>query len=174
MYINISDFIRDSSQLIFKDSGSCDLEGLDKSTSFDGEADFEVLISKVNDDELVLNLDIDYEFKKPCDRCLKEVTNYDSIEYSGNLVNNIPFEDDPYFDEEADYILMENEEIAICKLVKELIILSIPMKNLCDEDCKGLCPKCGQDLNKGQCDCDTDDVDIRFSVLKDFKIDEEV
>lgn len=174
MYINISDFIRDSSQLIFKDSGKCDLDGLEQATSFKGDADFDVLISKVDNNELVLNLDIDYEYTKPCDRCLKEVTNYDSIEYSGNLVNNIPSEDDERFDENADYILMEDGKIAICKLVRELVLLSIPMKNLCDENCKGLCPKCGQDLNEGQCDCDTDDIDIRFSVLKDLEFDEEV
>ena len=44
--------------------------------------------------------------------------------------------------------------------------LGIPMKVLCKEDCKGLCPICGQDLNEGQCDCETDSGDPRWEALK--------
>jgi len=39
---------------------------------------------------------------------------------------------------------------------------------LCDEDCKGLCPKCGQDLNQGQCGCVTKEIDPRLAVLQKF------
>lgn len=171
MYINISDFISNESELVYEDSGTCELKSIDTSLDFVGEADFDVLISKV-DKELVINLDIDYEYRKPCDRCLKEVINTDYVEYSGKLMNRV--DEDAEFDLDSDIVLMEQNKINICDLVNELVILSIPMKNLCEEECLGICPICGKDLNKEKCDCETESGDLRFSVLKDLQIDEEV
>jgi uncharacterized protein len=47
----------------------------------------------------------------------------------------------------------------------------LPTKRLCSEDCKGLCPYCGKDLNEGRCDCEVDEIDPRFEVLKKLKFD---
>lgn len=49
------------------------------------------------------------------------------------------------------------------------IILEIPIKPLHDEDCKGLCPICGQDLNEEECDCEKESIDPRLEKLKEFK-----
>jgi uncharacterized protein len=49
------------------------------------------------------------------------------------------------------------------------IILEIPIKPLHDEECQGLCPVCGQNLNEGDCDCEVETVDPRLAKLKDFK-----
>ncbi len=171
MYINISDFISNESELIFEESGSCTLKSIEPTIEFLGEADFDVLISKV-DKELVININVDYEYSKPCDRCLTEVINTDYLEYSGKLMNHI--EDDDEFELTSDVVLMEQNKINICNLVNELVILFIPMKNLCKEKCLGLCPVCGKDLNKEKCDCEIESGDLRFSVLKDLQIDEEV
>ena len=54
-------------------------------------------------------------------------------------------------------------------MVLEQIELAIPMKFVCREDCRGLCYKCGTDLNDGTCLCKNDNVDSRMSVLLDFK-----
>lgn len=54
------------------------------------------------------------------------------------------------------------------------IALDIPMKVLCKEDCKGLCPKCGHDLNESDCNCDMTELDSRFEVLNQLVFDEEV
>ncbi|TAN45512.1 MAG: DUF177 domain-containing protein [Nitrospirae bacterium] len=51
----------------------------------------------------------------------------------------------------------------------EQLLLSAPMKPLCSEDCKGICPVCGADLNTIQCDCEQGDGDPRFAVLKKLK-----
>ena len=170
MYINISKFISNENELLFNDSGSCDIEILDDNTPINGNADYDLLISKV-DRELILNLDVTFDYTKPCDRCLEEVENFEEIKYSAKLVNDNLEEDT---DDDFDIVKMEQNRLYICKLVKELVILSIPMKNLCDDECQGICPKCGKDLNKGKCDCDSENLDLRFSVLKDFEIDEEV
>lgn len=171
MYLNISEFVSNENEIILNESGSCSLENLKDASISGGRADFDLLISKV-DRELNISIDIDYEYVKACDRCLIDVENFDTIKYSAKLMNenselNIEDEDD-------DVVFMDHNKIDISKLVNELVILSIPMKNLCEEDCKGICPKCGKDLNKGDCDCNTENINLKFSVLKDFKIDEEV
>ncbi|MEG6615275.1 DUF177 domain-containing protein [Peptococcaceae bacterium 1198_IL3148] len=61
----------------------------------------------------------------------------------------------------GDYIDIEQD-------VVEAIQLSLPMRQICSEDCKGLCPHCGINRNLEQCDCKEDDVDPRLAVLKDL------
>ncbi len=51
-------------------------------------------------------------------------------------------------------------------LVREVSLLAMPMKPLCREDCLGLCPECGQNLNEGSCACVKDDIDPRLSALR--------
>lgn len=60
------------------------------------------------------------------------------------------------------------EQVDLTPVIKENILLAIPIKPLCSEDCQGLCPRCGQNLNKGQCDCDPESVDPRLAKLKNF------
>lgn len=50
----------------------------------------------------------------------------------------------------------------------ELLFLGLPTRDLCREDCRGLCPKCGKNLNEGDCDCDRKEIDPRLAVLKKF------
>jgi uncharacterized protein len=53
-------------------------------------------------------------------------------------------------------------------IVRNQIILNIPMKPLCSEDCKGLCPICGTDLNEFNCECSKKEIDPRLAVLETF------
>ena len=79
----------------------------------------------------------------------------------------------------ADYIweqpvrLAGDEIIDLTEGIREEIILGLPLKNLCSEDCKGLCPVCGMNLNEGTCTCDRSKVDPRWSVLERLKKREE-
>ncbi|KXL51792.1 hypothetical protein CLNEO_28590 [Anaerotignum neopropionicum] len=67
------------------------------------------------------------------------------------------------------------DQIDLTDFVKRSIISSLPMKILCSEDCKGLCPVCGKNLNEGECGCDTTYIDPRFESLRAlFNVDEEV
>ncbi|HEX5235673.1 MAG TPA: DUF177 domain-containing protein [Silvibacterium sp.] len=50
-------------------------------------------------------------------------------------------------------------------VLREQVLLSLPARTLCREDCKGLCPRCGQDLNSESCECDTAPADARWSAL---------
>lgn len=53
-------------------------------------------------------------------------------------------------------------------LIKETLLLSMPMKPLCSDDCKGLCSNCGANLNEETCDCDVEEIDERWEGLKDL------
>ena len=63
----------------------------------------------------------------------------------------------------------ENEEIDLGQLMREQFYLSLPMKPLCRADCRGLCPVCGTNLNRGTCDCKRNWEDPRLAVLKTLK-----
>ena len=62
----------------------------------------------------------------------------------------------------------DGEIIDLVPLVTEQVLLQIPMKVLCRESCRGLCPQCGINLNNGGCDCDKNVVDPRWAVLKNI------
>ena len=69
-------------------------------------------------------------------------------------------------EEEKDYI--DGYNLDVDKLVFGEILLLIPGKTLCKEDCKGLCLRCGANLNEGECGCDRESLDPRMSVFKDI------
>ena len=60
----------------------------------------------------------------------------------------------------------ENDQIDLGQLIHEQLYLSLPMKPLCREDCRGLCPQCGTNLNRATCDCKRQWDDPRFAALK--------
>ena len=63
----------------------------------------------------------------------------------------------------------DNQTIDLGQLMREQFYLSLPMKPLCLEDCRGLCPFCGTNLNRGSCDCKREWEDPRLAVLKTLK-----
>ncbi len=66
------------------------------------------------------------------------------------------------------YAVGEDGELDLAPLIRELAWLAIPMKHLCDPECKGLCPHCGADLNRESCECDEIRVDPRLAPLKEL------
>jgi uncharacterized metal-binding protein YceD (DUF177 family) len=63
------------------------------------------------------------------------------------------------------------KEIDLTPSVREQILLQIPSSPLCGEECKGLCPKCGKDLNEGECGCDRTVMDPRWGALKGIQLE---
>lgn len=59
--------------------------------------------------------------------------------------------------------------IDISQIIDEQVALSLPMKRLCSQDCKGLCQRCGKNLNTGPCECSDERIDQRLLVLQDIK-----
>ncbi|MDU7440249.1 MAG: YceD family protein, partial [Clostridium sp.] len=75
-------------------------------------------------------------------------------------------------DEEA--VVVIDDVLDITELVETSIISTLPIKRVCKDDCKGLCQKCGCNLNVKACDCNKEDVDIRFEVLRGLFDNKEV
>ena len=65
----------------------------------------------------------------------------------------------------------EGDAVDLDELVREQILLALPSRHLCREDCKGLCQKCGANLNDGHCSCGQGGVDPRWAALADLKKD---
>ncbi len=65
----------------------------------------------------------------------------------------------------------EGTEIDLTPLMYEQIMLALPTRPLCGEECRGLCPQCGINRNTGQCACVAEAGDPRWSVLRNLKID---
>jgi uncharacterized protein len=63
----------------------------------------------------------------------------------------------------------ENDEIDLGQLMREQFYLALPMKPLCREDCRGLCPVCGTNLNRGTCNCNPAWEDPRFAALRELR-----
>jgi len=111
--------------------------------------------------------------KMNCDRCLKEVEKEISLTFSREVY--APDELAESTDEESDQTFMEGYQLNVEDLINSEILLSLPMKVLCREDCKGICTMCGKDLNEGECGCDTFVPDPRMAVIKDiFNANKEV
>lgn len=74
--------------------------------------------------------------------------------------------------EEQDLIsaTYSGDEIDLTHEIEEQVVMEIPLKPLCNEECKGLCPVCGTDLNQGACSCPRERTSLKFSALKDFKV----
>lgn len=70
---------------------------------------------------------------------------------------------------EAEMGFYEGDGVELNDVLREFVLLSLPMQRLCGEECKGLCPVCGQNRNQLQCQCQTSAVDERWAVLKDLK-----
>ena len=93
-----------------------------------------------------------------CDRCGKAFPLEKEITYQCLLAEELQNEDND------DIVLLEDGQADVGDLARTAFILGMDSKTLCSEDCKGLCPRCGADLNLGPCSCQKE-VDPRLAVL---------
>lgn len=107
-----------------------------------------------------------------CSRCLEDFFCHVDEPFT---VTFFPAEDRPkepdleLESEDLDVSFYEEQEIDLSELVREQILLAVPMNPVCKLNCRGLCSECGQNLNEGRCSCSGSKVDTRWSKLKDFK-----
>jgi uncharacterized protein len=73
--------------------------------------------------------------------------------------------------EEAGLIMYSGREIDLREALEEQVVMSIPIQPICAETCRGLCSRCGTDLNAGDCDCREGTFNIKFAALKNLKLD---
>lgn len=118
-------------------------------------------------DVVYLDLNIAFTFNGICDRCAEEFSKDYSFDVSRVVVSHLENEED-----DDDYIIADaDNKLNVDDFVYQEIQLFLPQKMLCNDDCKGLCPKCGVNLNKEKCNCKKD-VDPRMATLLQLLEDE--
>ncbi|MBI5639640.1 MAG: DUF177 domain-containing protein [Nitrospirae bacterium] len=122
------------------------------------------------DKEICITGRLSAEIGLECSRCLRLFTR--NLDIPVNVVyhpiDEISAERHELKDDEMDMGFYRGEELDLRELLREQILLNKQMKSLCDENCRGICPKCGTDLNTGSCECTSREPDPRFEILKNF------
>ncbi len=111
-----------------------------------------------------------------CHRCLERFSREISAPFEEEYFRKgekpghtgVEEEQAPSESEEPDLRYFHGDEIDLAPAVGEALSLALPIKLLCREDCRGLCPHCGTNLNEKQCDCQIETPDPRMAVLKDL------
>lgn len=102
-----------------------------------------------------------------CDRCLDEFDRPLSAEYTMLYVYRELDSGKPPA-EEVTIIDRDTVHISLAEDVRQMIMLAVPLKLLCREECKGLCPRCGANWNRGRCGCKQELRDSPLSGLRDL------
>lgn len=128
-------------------------------------------ISKTGGKKVEISADIELGLMIPCDRCLEDVKTQIEIHTSRELDLSETKEEKEEALEDVDYIdgtMFDAEKFAYSE-----ILMNIPMKVLCSTDCKGICNRCGANLNCKDCGCDTAELDPQMAkaleVFNSFK-----
>jgi uncharacterized protein len=117
---------------------------------------------------------IETHLRLQCVRCLKEFSYplSSTFELTLHHLKGTPFEGETELDVgEMESSFFEGGEIHLSEIACEQIFLEIPYQPLCHEECKGLCPVCGKDLNLSSCECAKEEFVSGFSVLKKLKLE---
>jgi uncharacterized protein len=115
------------------------------------------------------------ELELPCSRCLEPFRFPVDGEFDLRYLPQpeaSPDEEREVAEEDLETSFYRNEEIDLNELLREQFYLALPMKPLCRDECKGLCPQCGTNLNAGTCDCGPAWEDPRLAALKQLKTGE--
>jgi uncharacterized protein len=121
--------------------------------------------------EAVIDGHVDTCVQVDCDRCLKPVQVPVSTDFSLEYITGGDYEESQLAElteEVMSVSVFDGESIDLDEIVKEQILLAVPTRTLCKNDCLGICPQCGNDRNAGECGCEQDEVDPRWSALKDL------
>ncbi len=133
--------------------------------SFQGGTPFETPVKvqgtvTASADVVMLRAEISFTFVGECDRCLRRFERSYRLPLERILVDQL------HDDENDEFILLQQYQLQLDELVLAEMLLELPYKSLCREDCRGLCPLCGKDLNDGFCGCKPETGDPRLQVLK--------
>ena len=126
------------------------------------KSSFPLKISKVGTDKFLIEGETAVTLEVPCDRCLQPVSVEIPLMIEREYDKNASDEDA----EEEPLIIgynLDTEQLMYCE-----ILVNWPMKTLCTEACKGICKKCGTNLNHSECTCDTVELDPRMAKIRDI------
>jgi uncharacterized protein len=104
-----------------------------------------------------------------CSRCLADATVPVGFEVDTEYFPSVDIGSGhtlPEPDDDLAFTIDPNHELDLSEMVRQELLVALPMQVICRETCKGLCPTCGADLNEGPCNCEDDVLDSRLSALR--------
>ncbi len=155
-------------------AGHIDLEGYELGNhefSLPAGLDYDLMLTNAGDGILASGI-VRAQVEGECDRCLEPASFDLSAEVNEYFLFEEPEElaDD---EDEVDFSLVEDDRIDVSEAIMAALLMDTPYVVLCKEDCKGLCPRCGANLNEGDCGCAERDEERRmeespFAALKNL------
>lgn len=142
--------------------------GLEENTEFNKTIHLVHQITKV-ENEAFISTTVQTTLDLQCDVCL------DSFQFDVKDKVDLILTADPDLadreDEDIYPVADSISQVDISESIRQFLLLAIPFKKICKPNCRGLCPTCGTNLNKGSCSCQRDDVDPRWEALKNIKFE---
>jgi len=138
-----------------------DLRVVDSAVPADAEVTLDALLEWVTEGILATG-SVTAPWMGDCRRCLGPVTGQTTVDFR-ELFEGQPREGESY--------RLAGDHIDMEPLVREALLLDLPLAPLCSPDCAGLCPTCGADLNLGPCGCPPAPADPRWAALQGLQID---
>jgi uncharacterized protein len=133
----------------------------------EGRADYSTALQEIR---IAGHLNV--ELASDCDRCLEECRFTLDADFRLSYMPadaNVAPEEAGLNDDEASVAFYEGDSLDLIEVFREQVVLGAPMHWLCKEDCKGLCPTCGENWNQRACACPAVAVENRWSALRDWK-----
>ncbi len=170
MIIDLASLGNDSKRItVAFDPADIDLDGeslqLRGKTSFDGEIE-------LADEKARLRGHLTATVLVDCTRCLEAIEKELDFSFRAIFVGSDQVDARPEAeigDEALDESLIPDGLIDMAEVVREQILLAVPVQVFCTDDCRGLCSKCGSNLNLIDCKCADDEMDPRWAALKNLK-----
>ena len=146
-------------------------QGLSQTTPLETQGVAELLANTLGEIRIKGHLKVGIEAQ--CDRCLEPARF--PIDADFDLFyrpeKQVGYEDEVEIDEgESEIAFYEGGGIELKDVLREFVLLSLPMQRICREDCLGICPVCGQNRNLAHCECEAKPVDDRWSALKKLQV----
>ena len=112
-----------------------------------------------------MNLTMSVDYQAACARCLNPVAGRFSLDLEKTVAPRKLLSD---LDENRldDYAIIDDGFLDMDEPLREQLEMEFPVRFLCKDDCRGLCPKCGHNLNDGECGCETKEIDPRLEPLR--------
>lgn len=128
------------------------------------KGDVILCIQNVGKRKLTVKAEIHCSLDIPCDRCLENVNQRFDISIAKEIDMSRPSGDN---EDGEEYPFIVENSFDVERFVYNEILVNMPMKILCSDDCKGICNRCGANLNTQPCDCDRTELDPRMSKILD-------
>ena len=127
------------------------------------------ITATLSGDEIICQGEVFTEVEIECSRCL-DIFDYEikaDLQFVVQILDS-PVEAENDSDEDFEVIAKSENLLDISQRVRDAMVLTLPLKPLCSEECQGLCSMCGANLNDGECDCTPDKSDERWDALKNL------